>query len=189
MKNEPLVGSFFCYAPRMLTENQSRYLLTIPQEKLVEIKPFTAELKSTGDELLSQIHAAVPQLELHHMGASALGISGQGDLDIYIFSSSKDFEQHLPRLIQVFGEPTKHSETSIKWDFERNGIPVEMYLTDPSSSAMLEQIKMFEALRDDEVLQKEYEALKESFSGRSFRDYQAAKYEFYNKVLTTDDSR
>lgn len=167
----------------MLTESQSNYLLTIPPEKTVEIKPFSLALKSTGEELLAEIQRAVPELEVHHMGASALGLSGQGDLDIYIFASSTDFEDYLPKLIKKFSEPTKRGETSIQWAFEQNGFPVEMYLTDPSSRAMQEQIRMFELLRDNTQVRQEYEALKASLNGKSFRDYQAAKYEFYNALL------
>ena len=48
------------------------------------------------------------------------------------------------------------------------------------------QIKVFEILKSDEKLLKEYEELKLSFDGKSYKDYQRAKYEFYNKILTTN---
>ncbi len=167
----------------MLSEAQAKYLLTIPDDKTVTIYPFTLELEAIAEELVTTAQKAVPDLLVRHMGASALGLSGQGDLDIYILCSQDQFDSHLPALIEVFGEPTKRGETSIKWAFEKNGFPVELYLTDPSSEAMQEQMKVFELLRDNEDLRKEYELLKEQMNGRSFRGYQTVKYEFYNRIL------
>ena len=170
----------------MLTQAQQKYLLTIPKEKTVTIYPFTKELEQAADELIATVQRAVPDLTVQHLGASALGLSGQGDLDIYTFCDPAAFNVYLPRLIETFGEPEKRGKTSIKWAFEKNGFPVELYLTDPSSDAMQEQIKTFELLRDNEQLRSEYEALKEKMNGRPFRQYQVAKYEFYNRLLRHD---
>lgn len=173
----------------MLTEDQQKYLLTIPEQKLVTIYPFTFELEATANELMLAAQTAVPTLEVRHMGAAALGLSGQGDIDIYVLCDPKDFATHLSELSKVFGPPIRERETSITWAFEKNGFPVELYLTDPTSEAMQEQTTMFELLRDNTEVRHEYEALKESLNGHSFRDYQAAKYEFYNRALGITDHR
>lgn len=170
----------------MLTEAQQKYLLTIPLDKIATILPFSPKLEATAADLMSAVQKIVPDLEVRHMGAAALGLSGQGDIDIYIFCQQNVFEHHLPALVQTFGKPTHQSENSITWAFEKNDFPVEIYLTDPSSPAMQEQINMFELLRDNADLRKKYETLKDGMNGRSFREYQTAKYEFYNKALSIE---
>jgi len=48
---------------------------------------------------------------------------------------------------------------------------------------MKRQIRVFEILKNNERLLKEYEELKENMNGKSFREYQKRKYEFYHKIL------
>ncbi len=59
-----------------------------------------------------------------------------------------------------------------------------MYLTDPTTPSMQEQIKTFEILKNDPKLLKEYEQIKLSADGQSFREYMRRKYEFFNKILS-----
>jgi len=47
------------------------------------------------------------------------------------------------------------------------------------------QIKVYDILKSNKELLKEYEELKLKFNGKSFIDYQRAKYMFYNKILET----
>lgn len=167
----------------MLTEAQKKYLVTIPEDNIVTIQPFSEEIERTAEEIMSAAKAAVPNLEIRHLGASALVLSGQGDIDMYIFAPANKFEKYIPSLVETFGEPDRRGETSVKWAFEKNGFPVELYLTDPTSDAMRNQMKIFEILRDNSQPRHEYEALKEGLNGQSFRAYQAAKYAFYNELL------
>lgn len=170
----------------MLNEAQEKYLVTIPEEKRVTIHPLNPKLENTANEIITQAQALVPSLKVLHMGASGLGISGQGDLDIYLLAPAADFARHLPQIVQAFGLPKSQGQTSVAWEFERNGFPVELYLTDPDSPAMRDQIRIYEILRDNDGLRKDYEALKQKFDGLPFRDYQRAKYEFYNRLLAVD---
>lgn len=166
----------------MLTDKQERYLQTIPEDKVIRIKFFDSRLTNIAKEIIYQVHSIHPDLEVLFLGAAALGIPGQGDLDLYICSSRTDFDKYLPNLIKVFGEPTQKGE-SIKWEFERGGYEVELYLTDPSTSSMQEQIKIHDMLKNSSELLEEYKKLKESSDGKSFREYQRRKYEFYNSLL------
>ena len=118
-------------------------------------------------------------LEIKHMGASALKISGQNDIDIYAFSSPLDFDKFLPGLIKLFGEPLHKHETFCEWKFKKDEFDVEFYLTEPPK----EHIKIFAILKANLDLLKEYENLKALMNGKSFREYQEKKYEFYHKIL------
>lgn len=166
----------------MLTKAQQEYLLTIPEDKVVKIHPFDPKIPNIAKDIIDQVHSVKPDLEVLFMGASGLGISGQGDLDLYMLSSKKDFEKYLLDLTNVLGEPAIKG-TSIKWQFEKDGHEIEIYLTDPTSPSMQKQVKVFEMLKNNPDLLKEYKELKESSDGLLFREYMKRKYEFYNRLL------
>lgn len=170
----------------MLTWDEEDYLSKIPEDKKVFIQPYDGEIKKIADELIRKASAAVPGLEIKHIGASALEISGQGDIDIYIFSKPEDFDKHVPILISVFGEPKSRKYDSVAWKLNKNGHEIELYLTDPTSKPMQKQIAIFETLSKDKNLLDEYEKLKEGLNGKSFREYQRKKYEFYHRILDSN---
>lgn len=167
----------------MLSWDEVDYLNKIPKDKLVKVYPFDDTATKTASEIITSIKNIYQNLDVKHMGASALKISGQNDLDIYAFSNPLQFESYLSGLITLFGEPAHKHETFIEWSFNKNGLPVQFYLTDPGSETMKKQIKVFEILKNNKDLLKEYEKLKEEMNGKSFREYQEKKYNFYYRIL------
>ena len=165
----------------MLTPGEIDYLNKIPKDKKVKVYPFDPKATEVAEETANSIHKIHPDLEIKHMGASALKISGQNDIDIYALSNSKHFDKYLPRLVKLFGEPLHKHKTFVEWKFKKSGFDIEFYLTEPPK----EHIKIFESLKSNPDLLKEYEALKESMNGKSFREYQEKKYEFYHRILDT----
>lgn len=167
----------------MLTEDQKNYLNKIPVNKKVKIFPFNKKITKAALEIIDVIKNIYPNLIMIHMGASALGILGQNDLDIYAFADPSDFSKYLPGLVKLFGKPLGKHKTYIEWEFNKDGFGVELYLTAPDSETMKQQIQVFETLRNNKKLLKEYENLKSSMNGEPLREYQRKKYEFYNKLL------
>lgn len=168
----------------MLSQDEADYLGKIPDGKRAGIFPFDPKGPDTAKEIINQIEDIYPNLEVRHMGASALKISGQNDLDIYAFSAPEDFQKYLPGIIKVIGTPIHSHGSFIEWSFRKNGFDVQFYLTQKDSPTMQKQIRIFEILKSSPDLLKEYEKLKESMNGRPFREYQEKKYEFYHKVLS-----
>jgi len=167
----------------MLTKDEESYLKKIPASKRVIIKPFDPKSKKVGQTINAKIKKALPKSKILFMGATALGIAGQNDIDIYVLSERKDFDKYLTTLENFFGKPKNIHRTFIEWGFKEDGYSVELYLTEPPKR----QIKVFQILKSDEKLLKEYEDLKLKFDGKSFRDYQKVKYEFYNRILRRID--
>ncbi len=167
----------------MLNQDEENYLSKIDPNKKVSVNLFDSRAKEIGDNIVSKIKTEFPNLEVLFMGATALQIAGQNDVDIYALSSPKDFNKYLATLEKLFGEPKSIHETFIEWEFNESNYPIELYLTDPSSESMQRQIKVFNILKTNRDLLKEYENIKLRFDNKSFKDYQKAKYEFYNKIL------
>lgn len=166
-----------------LTKDEENYIAKIPNDKIVNIYPFNNRITKTVHEITSSIIKIYPDLEIKHMGASALEISGQNDIDIYAFSDPKDFSKYLSGLIKIFGKPLHVHETFIEWGFIKNEFDTEFYLTSKDSETMKKQIEVFETLSNDKNLLKDYQKLKESMNGKSLKEYQRKKYEFYHKIL------
>lgn len=166
----------------MLTLGEENYLSTIPPDKRANIVPYNPHIKEVAGGIMRRIKELYPHLDVIHVGASGLGISGQGDIDMCALSPQQDYDRYLPGLMQIFGEP-KSRKKSVGWELIRGNIPIEFYLTDPSSPDMQRQLAVFEKLRSNPKLLREYEQLKESMNGWPLREYQRRKYEFYHKIL------
>lgn len=176
-------SSVYTFCMLVLRQDEEDYLQKIPQDKRVHIKKYDPKIEKIVNNFVNPIKEVFPDLEIVHMGASGLRISGQGDLDIYALSNPSDFGKYLNEIIKILGEPKSKKKDSIAWELSKDGYEVEFYLTDPHSEAMERQLSVFQTLKNNDYLLKEYEKLKEGLDSKSFRDYQRAKYEFYHKVI------
>lgn len=165
-----------------LTEGEEKYLTTIPEDKLVKILPYNSRQKKIADNIRDQVNGKFPELDVILIGSSGLEISGQGDIDISILGNLEDLPKYIPHLVQLFGQPKSEKIETVKWGLIVDGYQVELYLT-YRDRAMKRQIAVFNKLSNDPDLLKKYEQLKESFNGKSMKEYQRKKYEFYHQIL------
>lgn len=167
----------------MLTESQKRYLEKIPEDAVATVAPFDPSAAHLAQDIMSQIHALLPELEFFWSGALALGISGTNDIDLSILGKREKFEQYLPALVSILGEPQVKGEDKVLWRTTKDGYKVDAYLGDKDSEDIQFDRNIFEMLRADPKLLEEYRLLKEAANGLPFREYQKRKYEFYNRIL------
>lgn len=167
----------------MLTKDQKNFLKTISPSKRARIKPFHPKIKGIAQRLIRRINVIAPNLDVKFIGASALGISGIGDIDLFVLCPIRQFKKYIKALTAEFGKPRHIAKTFIEWKFLRKGHDVEIYLTGPRSGLVPKQMKLFQVLKCNAKLRREYQKLKESYDGKSFKAYQKAKYEFYNRIL------
>ncbi|HLD70736.1 MAG TPA: hypothetical protein VI937_02545 [Negativicutes bacterium] len=167
----------------MLTEKQIAYLATIPEDRIAIIKPFNPKGLFVTQEIISQIKSVAPNLEVKSLGSLALGIAGAEDIDISIFCEKEKHAEHISNLEKVLGKYDRLVEDSAKWDFEKDGFHVDVILVDHNNKFSKRVDKVFGELRNNPELLKEYEKMKLSFNGKSYREYQTAKFEFFNKVF------
>ena len=166
----------------MLTENQNKYLAKLSSErasKAIIIKPYDSILADIAEKVIIKIKREIPDIDVRFMGASALKISGQNDIDIYIMCKNDELKEiYLSKLKLIFGEQIKN-----KWHWYENEIEISVYLSNPENQNMKEQLEIFDILNTSPELLKEYELLKSSLNGKPYNEYQTAKYKFYNRVL------
>ena len=170
----------------MFTKDERNYLAKIDPKKRVSIYPFDPKAKQLGESVVEKIKKHFPHLKVLFMGSVALEIAGQKDIDIYALSDPKHFRKYQPAFRKLFGKPAKRGkyvgEIFIEWKYQKDGYEIEVYLTEPPER----QIRVFEILKSNKKLLKKYENLKLLFDGKIYKNYQRAKYEFYNKILTTN---
>lgn len=167
----------------MLTEGQVKYLATVPDDQKMVVKPFNPRGFEIAEEIITSIKTLEPDLEVLLLGSLALKISGQEDIDISAYSIKVEQPKHLYNFKKLFGEPTRQTNNSIGWDFEREGFSVSVWLTDPTSETTKAQREVFELLRGNSELLKEYEKIKEGAKDLTYKEYQTKKYEFFNRIL------
>jgi GrpB-like predicted nucleotidyltransferase (UPF0157 family) len=165
----------------MIKESQRKYLESLTPERLnskVYVQPYDPKIEKIAEKIIGKIRKLIPNVDVRFLGASALKISGQNDIDIYILTPKESKENYINLLKDELGPwPTR------KWKWSEEGIEISVYLSDPDDYKLKEQLDLFEILTTNKQVLREYEDLKESMNGSTYEDYQTAKYEFYNKVL------
>jgi GrpB-like predicted nucleotidyltransferase (UPF0157 family) len=167
----------------MLTAGQIKYLEKVPESKRVNVKPFNPKGLEIANQIIAEIKAVEPGLEVICVGSVALKIAGQEDLDINASCVKAEQEKHVPSFKKLYGEPSRIGQASISWDFVRGGFSVDVWLTDPTAETTKQQLKVFNLLKENPQLLKEYEQIKLSAKNMPYKQYQTKKYEFYNRIL------
>lgn len=171
----------------MIKESQEKYLSSLPDGKIIEIRPFDPRVQKVANEIIDQIKEALPGSDVHFGGAAALGIAGQNDIDISILYDLAEFDQYFSTLEKLFGAPsrigTSPKNKSVKWEFKRDSFDAELYISLKGSPASQEQIKVFELLSQNKALRDEYEQIKLPYGPIDFKEYMRKKYKFFNKIL------
>lgn len=155
----------------MLTPEEEKYLRSFSKTKTVKIFEYDKKSQEIAEGIIEKINKSIPELEVKFIGSPTLGISGQKDIDLYIFCVKNEFPKYLQKMMRLFDIPDLMNRESIKWSFKKSGFDVELYLTDPTTPEMQRQLKVFEILKNNSELLKEYEKLKKSFNGKSYHDY------------------
>src|SRR3989344_6005336 len=155
----------------MLTEGQIKYLATIPDNQKMVVKPFNPKGLEIVDEIIAEIKAIEPDLEVVCLGSLPLKIAGQEDIDISAFCIREEQSKHLDNFKKLFGEPTRNGTNSIGWDFQREGFSVSVWLTDPTVETTKRQVQVFNLLKNDPNLLKEYEEIKLASKDLSYKQY------------------
>ena len=169
----------------MLTEEQEKWILHLSDTDTISIFPYdekSQEIFRTVCEKIEQKMGSQYRVEQH--GATAFGISGQDEIDVYISVSAEKFESVVEEMQRTFGVPKSYySGRRARFGFLERGKRVDVF---PINKEMNDwkNLVVFEAfLRENPSALEEYRMLKESGHGKSVREYYRKKIEFMNDIL------
>ncbi len=139
----------------MLTEGQKNYLSKLDPSRAnapVFVFPYNPKTEGVAEKTMCKIKEVIPNADIRYMGASALKISGQNDVDIYVITPEEIKEEYLSKLVPILREQVKK-----KWNWDEDGLEVSVYLSNPADSKFQEQLDIFDVFK---IIQKFYNHMK-----------------------------
>lgn len=153
-------------------------------EKIFHIQPWKPKTQEVAQNLIDDIHAVTPEIEVLFMGAAALGLPGKNDIDLDILCNQKDVAAYTQKLLPILGSPKETQKTLTVWEFKYQGFDIDAILSDPAISHVPEQQKVFEKLKTHSILLNEYRQLKETCDGLPYVEYEKRKKAFFESILS-----
>lgn len=93
----------------MLTDKQKKWLEHLSNSNSTKIIPFNPQVRNDFYKLKKELQEILGKdVDITLKGSSSLGISGKGELDVYIPVPTGKFDNTLQKLINVYGEPGSH---------------------------------------------------------------------------------
>jgi len=157
-------------------------------DQMFHLKPWVPEVATTAQNLIARIHEATPELEVLFMGAAALGLPGKNDIDLDILCEAKDITQNAEQLKAALGDPKSVTHAMAAWEFEKDGFEIDCILSDPTTSHVPRQKRVFELLKANHRLRAEYEHIKRGSDGLPYAEYEQRKKSFFMKILNENTS-
>ncbi len=169
----------------MLSQKDIDWLNHLSDTNQVKIVPYNPKVKDIFANQKVEIEKILGQnVSVHHRGATSLGISGKGDIDIYIPVSSEEFDKYLDILKKHLGEPGSHyHHERVRWNKESEGFEIEIFLMNESHQDWLKGVAFEDYLLNHPEDLEKYRKLKEEAGGVSTREYYRRKIEFINSIL------
>lgn len=150
----------------------------------VKILPPNPRLNQIGEEFLDYLRNLLGKdIEIERRGASTLGISGKGEMDIYVRVLPEQFSKCLKILKKKYGEPGRIEELRARFNSKYEGIDVEIILINKDHPDEIEGRKFFSYLKTHPESLKEYEVVKKKSAQISEREYYLQKDKFIRKIL------
>lgn len=126
-------------------------------------------------------------VETLHLGATSLGISGQGEIDLVIPTSLDHFAEFIEKLKKAYGDPKSFSLNSrVRFNNKIDEIDIEIVIVNQDSEGWKRNIAFDNYLKTHPKALEAYRILKESHDGIGIKDYYRKKIEFINDILERD---
>lgn len=167
----------------MLTPDQETWLSQLSNNP-ISIHPYNPKSKKAFEKQKKELKEILGDVNVVHRGASSLGISGKGELDIYIPVTELEFNTYLEKLVKAFGKPGSHYPLErARFNRKIDGILAEIFLINKKAQGWIDGLTFENYLKNHPDTLADYAKLKESLNGLSTKEYYRAKLEFYNKIL------
>ncbi len=168
----------------MITESQRQWLEHLPNNDQIVIKPFDPESPKIFEEVKEEVVKALGEVRVEHRGASALGISGQDEIDIYVPVAPNNFNSTVTKMSTAFGEPkSNYPLVRARFHLDSYGKNIDVFVINEKDSGWVDSEIFTNWLLTHADTLEEYRKLKESGEGLSTREYYTKKIEFINKII------
>lgn len=168
----------------MVTEEQEKWLEHLSATDSVKILPADPNAPQKFKQIEGKIQKALGGIPVFHRGASSLGISGQGELDIYIPVSPEVFDSTALALRNLFGEPRSvYPLDRVAFVTSIEDTKAEVFVINEEGQNWTRSSQFEEYLRAHSEALEEYRILKEEGNGLSTQAYYRKKIEFINQIV------
>ena len=169
----------------MLTPAQQKWVDHLSDTDKIEIFPYDPKAPEKFEQIKSEVQPVIgTEFEVLHRGASAMGISGQKEIDVYIPMPADRIEELASKMEVVFGKPKSvYPKERTKFYGRIDGTRIEIMLTNQNHQSWIDGEKHFNYLKQNPEALEQYRKLKEDGNGVSVREYYRRKIEFINEIL------
>lgn len=168
----------------MLTKEQQKWLDHLSDTKKIAIVPYNPKTKEVFKIIKAELIKILGKVQILHRGSTALKISGQGEIDLYIPVNKKDFDNYVRKLSKYFGEPgSLYKLERARFVKYIDNIKIEIFVINKNNSGWKTSVKFEKYLKGNPQTLAEYERLKSKANGQSIRKYYTLKTIFINKIL------
>lgn len=169
----------------MLSQQQKNWLNKLSDTNKVKIVPYDPKVKDVFKEQKKEIQTILGEdATVLHEGASAWGISGKGDVDIYIPVPVDKFDYSFEKLKEALGEPgSYYHHERVRWNRESQNLEIEIFLVNQDAAFWKNSLIFWGYLKSHSETLEEYTKIKEAAEGTSTREYYTRKTLFINKIL------
>lgn len=167
-----------------LTAKQKQWIEHLSNESKITIVPFDTNAEKIFQSVKKIIQKNTDIQEVAHGGATALKISGQDEIDIFVPILNNQFKQYTKELSKLFGNPKSiYKEERVRFTFKKQNKRIDVFLVNKRKSNWKNHIIFETYLKTHPKELLRYKRLKEQGSGLSTREYYREKIEYINAIL------
>lgn len=177
---------YICYILKtMLTKADINWLKHLSNSKKVKIVPYNTKVKEIFEKQKREILDILGQdVKVLHRGASGMGISSQGEIDLFIPVSLDLFDKTVKKLKKIYGYPKSfYPNQRARFNRQQGDTKIEVFIVNQDSERWKRSTAFEDYLKNHPEALEEYRKLKEANNGVGIKEYYRKKMEFINNIL------
>jgi|SRR3989344_3440139 len=174
----------------MISLEQEKWLAHLNDNDSVSINPADPMVVEKFTKIKNQIQSVLGKnINVVHKGATSLGISGQGELDVYIPVLPKNFDSMVSFVEKIYGKAKSlYPLERARFITLVDNTKAEIFVINETGKGWLDSCKFEQCLKQNHEVLEEYKKLKEGGEGLSTQKYYRRKIEFINNILEREKS-
>lgn len=169
----------------MLTPEQEVWIAHLNDSDCISIYPYDPKSETIFEQVRADIFThCSSNLTVEHHGSSALKISGQNEIDIYIPVLVSQFDNTVALLTGYFGAPKSlYPFLRARFSHSVADKKTDIFVVNKESKEWNNHITFIQYLKSHSDALERYRVLKEHSAGMSTRAYYREKVSFINEIL------